>query len=293
MLPWQRPDLALRWVDPWASEGRDPFVQMISGPVRPDLVAFEVYGLLALRSEPVPVDFQDWLGRLDQKKAGMIPLAVAGKSDAELLSLILWLGEGVLGAQKLGESLEALSHDPQSGITEGGTLSPDHPWTSVLNEIRTWVALGRLAPNWWDYSAPDVTEAVAAGRARWGLSWSGDQFSKESGLGTTALSLVPTWPDRRSSTLVGRWLLLEDAEGWGAPSAREQARARFFENENPSLWLQQGLLLARNDLPAINQETKSLGQGLLSAGFLVSAPLSQADLSRWKPLLEAVRMSVR
>lgn len=51
--------------------------------------------------------------------------------------------------------------------------------------------------------------------------------------------------------------------------------------------------MADPNLPAVNQETKALSVGLLSAGALISAPSAATDLAPWKPLLEAVRTVLR
>lgn len=289
-LPGDRPDLMLRWRDPWSAPGVDPFIQVVSGPISAELVGFEMLGLLSLRTTPQPRDFSDWSASLDRQEPGILPLAVAGKSDAELLALILWFGEGVLGPSALGASVDTLSPNPSLGVSESGTLSPDHPWQPIVREVRSWSDRGRLASNWWDYSGRDVTEAVAQGRARWGLAWSGEHFVGQTAGGTTVLGIPPAWPGRTSLSLMGRWLVLEEADGWGSDSSVQLAKANLVQPATPPLWLQQGLLTTRSDLPTVNQETKALGLGLLSAGHLIAAPLAEASLERWKPLLEAVRM---
>jgi len=294
-LPWDKPDLTLRWLDPWSVDSPDPVVQTLSGPPPRDLLAFEVFGLLSAPSTLLPPDFPRWLADLDKKVPRVAPLAVAGKTDAELMNLILWFGEGVLGPEALASSFTALAIDPSASVDPSGTLSASHPWTPVLQEIRRWSAAGRLVPNWWDYTDVDVKNAVAEGKARWGLTWSGIHYSTAvGGVLTTAFRIPPAWPQRRSFSLVGRWLYRASTDGWGDRTLVDETRKRLSSVAVSQMWLStEGLLMADPALPAVNQESKALGIGFLSAGALVAGPSAVTDLSRWTPLLDAARTVLR
>lgn len=293
-FPWDSPDLVLRWADPWGDPSRDPFVRPVSGAPPREILAFEVFGLLSARGTALPADFSSWVATLDQRVAGRAPLAVAARSDAELLSLLLWFGDGVLGPEALQTSLASLAEDPASSVDPSGALPDSHPWAAVVEELRRWSASGRLIAQWWDLSDADVVAAVAEGRAQWGLGWSGSHFAaSQEGVPLTLQRLSPAWPGRRSTSLMGRWLLLENRPGWGDPARVSEARHAFGSPSVGQAWLAQGLLLADPDLPAVNQETKALGTGLHSAGTLISAPPTTSDLSRWRPLLEAIRTALR
>lgn len=294
VAPWDLPDLTLRWIDPWAVGGQDLFVRPVSGAPPRELLAFEVFGLLASRLAPAPGDFKAWSADLDKKVSGIVPLAVAARSDSELLTLILWFGEGVLGPEQLQETLASLATNPAGSVDPSGSLSAEHPWRPVLDEIRRWAALGRLGPQWWDTANTDVVAAVSQGRARWGLGWSGAHFSAvQEGIPTSSLRVVPAWPNHRSLSLIGRWLFVESSPGWGDLTRVAEARALLTSVSVGQEWLTQGLLLADPSLPAVNQETKALGIGLLSAGAMITAPTATTDLSQWKPLLDAVRVALR
>jgi hypothetical protein len=221
-------------------------------------------------------------------------LAVSGKSDTELLTLILWFGEGVMGPESLQSSFTLLAPDPSASLDSSGILGTRHPWSSILKEIQRWSDSGRFVDHWWDYSELDVVAAVASGKVRWGLGWSGAHFtSLENGIPTSSLQLVPAWPGQRSTSLLGRWLFQESSEGWGDPVRVGESKARLSSVIVGQQWLKQGLIMADSNLPAVNQETKALSLGLLSAGALISAPTANTDLSRWHPLLEALRTELR
>lgn len=293
-FPWEVADLVFRRTDPWGLASAEPLVRPLTGAPPPEIVAFGLYGLLSRAQVPAPTDFATWVQDLDRPSSPSAPMAVAAKSDHELLSLLMWFGAGVLGPEKLQATFVELRQNPSQSVAASGLLHTDHPLNQIVEEIRKWDALGRFVPQWWDYSDADVVNAIVQGRARWGLTWSSLHASAvENGIALTSLHLVPTWPGQRSSSLIGQWLVLEPMPGWASSEKLVEARQILSSVSVSQAWLKKGWLLADSNLPAVNQEAKSLGIGFLSAGYLLSAPSPTSDLSQWHPLLEAVRAALR